>query len=74
MSEWTKVEDALPNYYDLIWASDGVAVVLSMLVGRSSTPQKQIFKNVERIGCDELVGITMWMPAIRPTPPRMDER
>jgi hypothetical protein len=68
-THWISVEDKLPEYYDLVWASDGISVVLSRLVGRSYTPYKKLWANLERRGCDTLFGITHWRPAERPDPP-----
>ena len=48
MDKWINIDEKMPEYYELIWASDGKSVVLSMLVGRSYTPHKKIFSNMER--------------------------
>jgi hypothetical protein len=69
MMGWISVEEKYPGYYDLVWATDGVAVVLSRLVGRSYTPMKKQWANLERDGCNKLSGIKFWMPCERPTPP-----
>lgn len=71
--EWISVKEKMPEYYETVWATDGVAVILAMKVGRSHTPQKEIWRNVERNGCRELYDILFWKPCVRPTPPQVQE-
>ena len=64
--EWKSVDKKLPEYYDLIWCSDGVGVALGRMTGRSFDPPRTIFKNFERDGCDCLSGVKFWKKCKRP--------
>lgn len=66
---WISVETRMPDYYETVWASDGIGVALGRLVGRSYEPPLKIWRNVERTGCDELCGIKFWQPCFKPTAP-----
>lgn len=63
---WISIEERMPEYYDLIWCSDGIGVALGTLVGMSYNPPKTIFKNKECYGCDELFDIKFWKKCKRP--------
>lgn len=67
--EWISVEDGgYPEYYKPVWGFYGDGVELCRLVGRSYTPARKIWRNME-INNHESWPVTHWAPCDKPPPP-----
>lgn len=49
--KWMSIsKDGYPDYYTLVWVSNGIDVVLAMLLGGTYAPKRTIWENRNRGG------------------------